>query len=454
MEDGSPIWGLAVFVILIILHGILHGFGAAVQNLNESDVEKKAEEGDRKSSRLLHIMDNPGQFINTLLITITLVNMVVGAYEYHIFAKVIGTWLNLEGKGAFQYYAFKALIVVAPALVLLMLLVIFGIIVPKKLGNRYSEEWAYKLLGMVSVISTCLKPLTATTAGISNLIVRMFGMNPHEEYDNVTEEEIMSMVNEGHEQGVLLESEARMITNIFEFGDKKAEDIMTHRKNIVAVDGSWSLKETIEFLVMQNNSRFPVFLKDIDNIIGILHFRDAMIYYEQHETDKPISEIPELLREAHFIPETRNINLLFKQMQSQKIHMEIVVDEYGQTVGLVAMEDILEEIVGNILDEYDEDEEMIIKQEDGVYLIKGMADLEEVFEVLELDAEEEYDTLNGFLVSKLDRIPQEGETMEIVYKQYHFSALKIENKTIQLVRVEKLEPPSEEAQLEEEERML
>lgn len=279
------------------------------------------------------------------------------------------------------------------------------------------------------------------------------GVNPHDDSDNVTEEEIMLMVNEGHEQGVLLASEAEMITNIFEFADKQAAEIMTRRKNIVAVDGDWTLEETIDFIIKQNKSRFPIYEKDIDNIIGILHFKDAMVYYEQHDTNTSISQIKELIREVHFIPETRNINSLFKEMQSRKIHMVVVVDEYGQTAGLVAMEDILEEIVGNILDEYDEEEDMIIKQEDGSFIIRGMARLGEVWEALEIEEqeeEEEYDTLNGFLIAKLDRIPQDDEKLEVKYRNYIFSALRVKKKTIQLVHVKKEEEQRQEENIPQE----
>ncbi len=353
--------------------------------------------------------------------------------------------------GSIQVYALRILAWVIPAVVLLIILMVFGILVPKKLAQRYPESWSYGLLNIINLMTTIFLPFTWFVMLLSHAVIRLFGINPNETIDNVTEEEIMSMVNEGHEQGVLLASEAEMITNIFEFGDKQASDIMTHRKSIVAVDGAWTLKETVDFIVTQSNSRFPVYDKNIDNIIGILHFRDAMIYYENHDTNTPISEIKELLREARFIPETRNINLLFKEMQSQKIHMAIVVDEYGQTAGLIAMEDILEEIVGNILDEYDEDEEMIVKQEENTWLIKGMAELDEVWKELSLEMEEEeeeYDTLNGFLIYKLDKIPQDNEVVEITYKGYLFSSLKVENKTIQLVKAIRLK---EEEGLEEEE---
>lgn len=445
MNEESPIGGLIIFVVFLLIHGILYGFGAAVQSVNDSSVGKKAEEGDRRSQKLLHIMEQPARFVNTLLVTITMVNMVVGAYVYRMLGRWFLAWFVPEK--IWQIYLCNFLSWVAPAILLLTILMVFGILVPKKLAQRYPESWAYALLRLIGVLTTLLFPLTSVIGVLSDIVIRLFGMNPHESMDNVTEEEIMSMVNEGHEQGVLLASEAEMITNIFEFGDKQASDIMTHRKNIVAVDGAWTLKEAVDFILTQSNSRFPVYDKDIDNIIGILHFRDAMVYYEENDTNQPVGEIKELLRDARFIPETRNINLLFKEMQSQKIHMAVVVDEYGQTAGLVAMEDILEEIVGNIFDEYDEEEELITKQEDGSFLIGGMAELDDVWKMLSLDTEEEeedYDTLNGFLIYKLDRIPQDGETAEISYKGYLFSVLRVENKTIQQIRVTKLEENPEE----------
>ena len=230
-----------------------------------------------------------------------------------------------------------------------------------------------------------------------------------------------------------------MITNIFEMNDKAAGDIMTHRTNISALHVSMTLDEAVTFILKEaNNSRFPVYEKDIDDIVGILHMRDALNWAEQDENrERHLSELDGLLREAHFIPETRHIDTLFKEMQSQKIHMEIVVDEYGQTAGIVTMEDILEEIVGNILDEYDEDEDFISLREDGTVLFDGMTPLEDVSEALGIEFEEEdlenYDTLNGFLISRLDRIPKEGEQPELEYKGYLFRVLSVENKILHKV---------------------
>lgn len=441
MEDGSPIWGLAVFVLLVILLAIVNGFGAAIQNLNQSEIEKRTGDGEKKAGKILKIMESPSEFINTMLTIVTITCMIVGIYEYRLFHGMLKNLL-ISVQEAWNPYLLALLAMLIPILCLLILVMVLGVLVPKKLGKRYAEGWVFALSDFVVLLCMVLRPVTGVISFFSNAIVKLFGVNPNEDYDNVTEEEIMSMVNEGHEQGVLLASEAEMITNIFEFGDKQASDIMTHRKNIVAVDAEWTLKETLEFILKENNSRFPIYKEDIDNIIGILYLKDVMIYYQQHQRhqSRKIKNIVELVRNAHFIPETRNINSLFKEMQSKKIHMEIVVDEYGQTAGLVAMEDILEEIVGNILDEYDEEENMIELKPDGSYLIHGMAQLENVAEKLGIDfGEEKYDTLNGFLIAQIDRIPQENDKIDIMYGGFEFKVLGVENKTIRQVCVTKAE---------------
>lgn len=264
----------------------------------------------------------------------------------------------------------------------------------------------------------------------------------HTEGD-VTEKEIISMVNEGHEQGVLQASEAEMITNIFEFGDKEAQDIMTHRKNIIAVDGNMTLQDAVSFVINENKSRYPVYDGDIDHIIGVLHYKDAVRVQEAGKDkgilEKRIKCIDGLVREAVFIPETRNIDALFHSMQSMKMQMVIVVDEYGQTAGLVAMEDILEEIVGNIMDEYDEEEEHIEEKSENEYIIEGLTPLKELEERFSISFEEEdFETLNGFLISKMDKIPDDDEKFETEVDGYHFKVLSVKNKMIENVLVTKI----------------
>ena len=258
---------------------------------------------------------------------------------------------------------------------------------------------------------------------------------------NQVEEEIVSMLDEGQDQGLIKESEAEMISNIFDLDETSASEIMTHRKNIAAVDSSWTLQEAMDFIIRERFSRFPVCQDSIDNIIGILHIKDAITYYmDSQNREKRIQDLDGIMQKAHFIPETSKIDSVFKNMQSGNIHMEIVVDEYGQTSGILAMEDILEEIVGNIFDEHDEVEYNIVKISDNTWQIRGLTPLSEIEEELGIVYDDdENDTLNGFLVSKIDRIPDHDEGTEITVGNIRYRILKVKDKTIDQVRATLLE---------------
>ena len=270
-----------------------------------------------------------------------------------------------------------------------------------------------------------------------NLLQKMKNVFSDNEDKEKIAEEIIEKVLEGYEKGVLTSREMKMITNIFEYMDSDAKDIMTHRKNIVALDGEESLEKALTFMLEENKSRFPVYEEDIDNIVGILHIRDAMqSYLDGPARKKPVHDLKDAIRPAGFIPETKAIDKLFQQMQQDKSHMVIVLDEYGQTSGIVTMEDIVEEIVGNIQDEYDEEEELIIKQADGTYIVDGMTQLEDLEELLGISFnEEDYDTINGYLIDCLDRIPSEDEECQVEFGGYLFHVLSVDNNTIRKVLV-------------------
>ncbi|MDD3402188.1 MAG: hemolysin family protein [Hespellia sp.] len=235
-------------------------------------------------------------------------------------------------------------------------------------------------------------------------------------------------------------SEQEMIRNIFEYADKDAKDIMTHRKNIIAIDAKETLEDAIRFVVEESNSRFPIYEENIDNIIGTVHVKDMMkCYLDEGVRHKPIKEIENLIRPVSVVPETKDIDTLFKEMQRNKNHMVIVLDEYGMTSGLVAMEDILEEIVGNIMDEYDEEEEKITLQPDGTYIVPGLTELNDLEDLLHIEFEEEdFDTLNGFLVDELDHIPAEDEVCHVDYGGYRFYVVEVNDNIIQTVKIEKI----------------
>lgn len=457
MDDGYSPVSIMVLIGFILLEAVFYGFGSAIQNVNEGKLEDEAGEGNKKAARLLEIVNRPGRFVHTIQITTHLIGMITGAVilpvqvnglmkHIHLFGSKVWQETGMAGAAKYPWYLDsiwweQALSIAAVAIILLLIIISFGIIIPKRLAAKEPEKWGYRMLPIVLFIAGLLLPLTRLITLVSTLVLKLFGVEITDEDDNVTEEDIMSMVNEGHEQGVLEADETEMITNIFELGDKEASDIMTHRTNMTALGGGMVLKDAVDFILNEGiNTRYPVYREDIDDIIGILHMRDAMVCAENaNDKDKPLIEIPGLLRDACFIPETRSIDTLFKEMQSGKIHMEIVVDEYGQTAGLLTMEDILEEIVGNIMDEYDEEEDFVTVREDGSYVMSGLTPLGDVMGLLDIEFPEEdsdtYDTLNGYLISRLDRIPQEGENPQVDFGGYTFEVIKAGNKMIESIRV-------------------
>lgn len=422
MDDGSgPHIGVILLLLFAALHAVFYGFLAALSALNAGSLEKRAKEGDKKASLLLRFLKKPAGSVHNLQFFAVGMNLFAGAF---VIAAYRGTT--------------KILLLVVYWLAVLAA----GMYAPAKIAGRKSESWGFGLLKPMAAFTVLAFPFVKCTEAAADVIVRLFGVDPGEDPDDSTEEDIISMVNEGHERGVILASEAEMIHNIFEFDDKEAKDIMTHRKNITALDGELLFEEAMEFMKESSNSRFPVYIGDIDNIIGVLHIKEALRICTHREYYRmPVNQIPDLIRKVDFIPETRNINTLFKEMQSEQTHMVIVVDEYGQTAGIVAMEDILEEIVGNILDEHDDEcEEMIRRQQDGSFLLNGMADFGDVAKALAFEAgeDETYETLNGFLVAKIDKIPDENDRIEVRAHGYCFKILAVEHKIIKKARAARI----------------
>ena len=431
MEDGSsmPLWGLLILLLLLWLNGIFYGFAAAVRNISESDTQKRADEGDENAKKLLALIDKPAQFVNA----IPLIVMASGI--------CFGTFLVPWVVDAFHPY-----IKHTPALVLVLavgviLLAGLGILTFRRVGTYHPEKYAYRYLKLVNFWVMVLNPVTVFITWIARLAAVPFGVEIDRKETAVTEEEIISIVDEAHEQGVIEENEAEMIQNIISFNETEAHDIMTHRKNVVAFDEEVLLKNMIDTMLEEGNSRYPVYEENIDNIKGIVHYKDALKFMTQNPWAKfkPLKELPGIIREATLIPETRGIGDLFHTMQAKKIHMAVVVDEYGQTAGIVTMEDILEEIVGDILDEYDEDEITIRAQKDNSLIIDGLAYLEDVAEKLDVDfGDVEFETLNGYLTSILGHIPTKKDIdTTIKANGYCFTILSIGNKTIGKVRAEK-----------------
>ncbi|MBD5451346.1 MAG: HlyC/CorC family transporter [Lachnospiraceae bacterium] len=446
MDDGESAFHIILFIVLLFIMAVLEGFHKAIHLMNEKEIERKAEEeNDKRSLLLRNVITRATIYINSIQLIVTLVDLVMGCFFLPRWVMFFANWLSgLSFMSGISDALTSWIALIIATFCLMYILLTFGILFPKKLAQRYPDAWAYCFIRYIHFLRTVLYPLTGFVAVSANAFLRLIGFRSSDEQNEVTEEEIISMVNEGHELGVLEAGEVEMITNIFEFGDKEASDIMTHRNNITAIDSQTPFKEALNFMLRESNSRYPVFEENLDHIVGVLYLKDAMRFHTSDESlNQSVGSVEGLIREAVFVPETKNIDDLFRSMQSEKNQMVIVMDEYGQTAGLVTMEDILEEIVGNIMDEYDPEENHIEEKGENEYIIEGMTKLEDLKERFDMDfGETEFETLNGFMISKLDRIPEEGEDTELQIDGYRFKILKVEKNVIQSVLVTKV--PDEE----------
>ena len=299
MDDGSsPLWAVMVFLLFIIINGILYGFGSAIQKVSESEVEKRQQEGDKRSRWLLDVVNNPVMVVNTILTVGTLLSILAGYVGIRELVPYMYT--ALHGISAFSYIpdaVLRGICVVVAVLLVLILLVAVGVISAKKLFTCNPHQWVYRTAGLVRLIVKLFYPITFLIMKLSNGMVRLLGVDPHHNEEDVTEEEIISMVDDAHEQGVIEENEAEMIQNIMEFSDKEAQDIMTHRKNVSAIEVNTPLAEALSYMLNGSNSRYPVYREDMDDIIGILHLKDAMKQMTfENKGDVPVGQIPDLIR--------------------------------------------------------------------------------------------------------------------------------------------------------------
>ena len=446
MDESDPTASIIAFLLLLFLEIIFYAFGSAVQELKSMEMRERSTEKNDCTRKLIHIMEHPGKFIHTTHLITAIVAVITGLVHVSLLSdRFILVFTNVAKQQTFLFgglsgVAVRNISVILAVCIFSYIILTFGILLPKKIAAKYAVKVAYGLVYPVYIIMLLGTPFTAFITVTASFFARIFGVSFREDSVDVTEEEIISMVNEGHEQGVFQTSEVEMINRIFDFTDKEAKDIMTHRSNIVGIDADTSLRDAVMFMLEEKSSRYPVYEDNIDHIMGIIHIKDACRALELEQyVDRPIKEFPELIRDANFIPETRNIDTLFKTMQMSKNHIVIVIDEYGQTAGLIAMEDILEEIVGNILDEYDDEEIFIVEIEPDVYEMDGLTPISKISEKTGIHFEDEdFETLNGLIISRLEKIPEANEVFEMDYEGYTFKVLHVENKMVKKVLVSKI----------------
>ncbi len=438
-----PIAGIGIIFVLFVINALASAAETAFHEISGAAIRKRSVEGEKRAKRLEKMFNRKRRcttvldFLRTASVFLCGITY-AGLVRYVLVPKAE---LLLEGDRRFCLFAVPGLILLTAFIVWLMELL--SIKVPKKLAFKYAERFSFRISGFVKLFMVLFAPMAFLAEGAARGIGKLLGVRPGDLEENVTEEEILSIVTEGQEQGLFDEEEAEMITNVMDFDAKAARDVMTRKKKIIGIREEIGIEAALEFCLKENYSRFPLYGENLDNITGILHLKDLTVYYMEYRNEPEVlrnTSLTEIAREPYFVPETQSIDVLLHDMQEKKVHMAVVIDEYGQTAGIVAMEDLLEEIVGDIQDEYDDEEQEIMAEEDGAWLVRGFTPLEELEDLLALDfAEEEADTVSGYMISKLGHLPSEEETVypPVIEQGYCFEILRVKGKLVDMVRVTK-----------------
>ena len=416
---------------LILVNAFFAAAEIAVLSVNENVVRHNAEEGDKRAAKLLKIVEEPTTFLSTIQVGITLAGFLASAFAADTFASMLTNWLvNTVGITGVSAGFINTVSVILITLILSYFTLVLGELVPKRIAMQKKDFIIKISVGVISFLSKVLRPITWLLSVSTNGVLRLLGIDPNKETDEVSEEEIRMMVDIGEESGTIETDEKEMIENIFEFNNQTAEDVMIHRTNMEVIWLEDTPEQIMSHIIDSGLSRFPVCDEDIDDVVGILATRDYLINANSNDP-KPLKE---LIREPYFVPESIHTDILFRQMQDKKTHMAIVIDEYGGTSGLVTMEDLLECIVGNIYDEFDPVEELeIAKLNDNLWKVAGTAPLDELAEELQIDIpeSEEYDTLSGLIMDHLNAVPEDDTTFEIDILRMHIKVTEIKDRRIE-----------------------
>lgn len=424
---------IVILVVLILLNAYFAASEIAFISLNDTKIEKQAKEGNKKAKQIQKMLKNPSEFLATIQIGITLAGFLSSAFASDAFADILAPALY-KIFPMISIQAFKGISIVLITIILSFFTLVFGELVPKRLAMKYYEKIAFSSIGVIRFLSIITLPFVKVLSAVTNFISKLFGISENEE-EVVTEEEIKMMIDEGEEKGTIQQEEKEMIHNIFEFNDITVSEVMTHRTDVYAIEIDSEINDIIKELDDYKYSRIPVYEETIDNIKGVLFVKDLLKYLH----GKKAIKIKNIMREAYFVSENKPINELFKNLQKNKMQMAIVVDEYGGTAGIVTMEDLLEEIVGNIFDEYDDFENDYTKIDDNTFLINGSVSINDLKKILKIDLPEgDYETLSGYLIDLLGRLPKDNETPIIETKQVNYKIEKSEDKRIVLVKACKI----------------
>ena len=421
---------ILILVILILLNAFFAASEIAFISLNDAKIEKQVKEGNKKAKQIEKMLKSPSKFLATIQIGITLAGFLSSAFASDAFAEKIAPMLY-QMLPFINISVWKSISIILITIILSFFTLIFGELVPKRLAMKNYEKISFATIGIIRTISIITAPFVKLLTLVTNTVSKIFGVGETDE-ESVTEEEIKMMIDQGEEKGTIKEEEKELINNVFEFNDITVSEIMRHRTEIFAVDINISNEELLKELSKEEYrySRIPVYDETIDEIKGILYVKDVL-----KNINKSNFKVKNVVKDVYFVSQNRLINEVFKELQKSKKQMAIVLDEYGGTAGLVTMEDILEELVGDIYDEYDKEEKEYEKIDETTYMLSGNMPIYDVNKLINAEIPEgDYDTLSGFLQEKLGRIPAEKEKPIIETKKVTYKIEKYKDRRILKVK--------------------
>ena len=442
MDDPGPALSIILKLLLLFVLIIVNAFFAmseiAIISLNDAKMQKLAEEGNKKAKQVVKLTENSSRFLSTIQIGVTLAGFLTSASASQTFADMLtNALMKTPVADVIPPGVINGASVILITILTSYFSLVLGELAPKRIAMQIPEKISFKVVGILLFVASVTKPFVKVLSVSTNAVVRLFGFDPNADEENVTEEEIRMMVDVGGEKGVIEDTQKEMIDNIFEFDDLDAGDIMTHRTEMTAIEVTRSLEEVAELAIENGYSRIPVYEDDPDSIVGVLYAKD-LLKYVGHSIPADLS-ISKVMRKALYVPETQACGDLFKAMNESRTQFAVVVDEYGGTAGIGTLEDVLESIVGNIQDEYDNEEEEIKQINETTFTVDGTTDLDEVDELVGIELPEgDYDTLGGFVISLLGYLPGEIGEEPIVaeYENLRFTVLSIEERRIDKIKVE------------------
>lgn len=450
MDEGSggTITGqLLLLFILTMTNAFFAASEMAMVSVDKKKLSVEAEDGNKKAKMLLDLLKEPSRFFSTIQVGVTAAGFFASGSAAKGLSDDLGRLLVRFGVPFADNVAFVLITVI-----LMYFNLVFGELVPKRVALKYSEKFSKFAIGAINIIDKLMRPFVALLSFSTNSVLKLLGIETEGVEEKITLEEIRSMVEVGQEQGVINPIEREMIDGVIGFDDKLAEEVMTARTEVFMIDLEDPLEEYLDELLQLKYSRIPVYEGYVDNIVGILYLKDLLL--EAYKAGFDNIDIRKILRPAYFVPERKNINELFNELQAKRQHMAILIDEYGGFSGIVTMEDLIEEIVGDIDDEYDQDEPELRKIDESVYIAKGTLSIRELNNKLDLELDEDsedYDTLGGFLIDQIGYIPENGQKVVVEYENLEFHIEEISDKRICWVRIVINEPKEEVKEDEDDE---